>query len=177
MNKALFLDRDGVINQEINYAHKVNQIQFIPGIFELVKKANEKNYRTIIITNQAGIAKGYFTIRDFINLMKWMKVEFQKRGAKLDNIYFCPHHPDAVIEEFKKESHFRKPASGMLLKAKIRFDLIMKDSFLIGDRVTDLEAGKGAKVGTLCLLNKNKTTLPFNYHNLNTLYDALELLV
>ncbi|MBM9577323.1 HAD family hydrolase [Leptospira sp. 201903070] len=154
--KALFLDRDGIINQETNYVHKKEQVIFIDGIFELTKIAKSKGYKIFVITNQAGIARGYYTVRDFINLSKWMRKEFQKKDTSIDHFYFCPFHSEYGIGIFKKESEFRKPNPGMILKARDRFLLDLNSSVLVGDRYTDFLTGKSAGVGTNLILTSEE---------------------
>ncbi|RHX91182.1 D,D-heptose 1,7-bisphosphate phosphatase [Leptospira yasudae] len=161
VNKALFLDRDGIINEETNYVHKIEEVIFVDGIFDLTKVAKSKGYRIFVITNQAGIARGYYSIRDFMNLSGWMKKEFIKNGSSLDHIYFCPFHPEHGTESFKKESILRKPNPGMILKAQKRFFLSLEDSVLIGDRYTDYLAGKSAGVGTNLILTEKEDELRF----------------
>lgn len=156
VGKALFLDRDGVINQETNYVHKKEQVIFLDGIFELTKIAKDKGYKIFVITNQAGIARGYYTVRDFINLSKWMRKEFQKRETSIDHFYFCPFHSEHGIGIFRKESEFRKPNPGMILKARNRFFLDLNSSILVGDRYTDFLAGKAACVGKNLILTNEE---------------------
>ena len=95
-SKALFLDRDGVINQEVGYLHAKEQVRWVEGIFELCRAAAELGYKLVVVTNQAGIARGYYTEAQFQELMEWMQGEFEGRGLRLDAVYFCPFHPDRV---------------------------------------------------------------------------------
>lgn len=136
MNKALFLDRDGVINEEINYLHKIEDLIFIEEIFSICEFYRDKGFLIFIITNQAGIAKGHFTEADFQLLTEWMLNEFQKRNIEITKVYHCPHHPD-----FTGECNCRKPNPGMILQAKKEFDLDLEKSVLIGDKLSDIEAG------------------------------------
>jgi len=142
MYRALFLDRDGVINKDIPYLSKIVDIQFIYGIFKLVQAAKNKNYKVIIITNQSGVARGYYSKNDFWILMSWMKEQFLIRNSYIDKIYFCPHHPD-----FTGDCPCRKPNPGMIFKAQKEFDLDLKSSILIGDTDADIMAGINAGVG------------------------------
>lgn len=141
-NKALFLDRDGVINVDHGHVGKVEDFDFIDGIFELCQKAQNKGYLIIIVTNQAGIAKGYYTEEQFLKLTNWLENEFKKKGVHITKTYYCPYHIDAKIAKYKKDSPDRKPNPGMLLKAIDEFNIDPKKSILIGDKESDIEAGK-----------------------------------
>lgn len=158
--KALFLDRDGVINKEISYLHKVEDCIFVEGIFELCKKAKVLGYELVIVTNQAGIAKGYFTYEEYEKLMQYIEQVFADSGCKFSAVYFCPYHKDG-IGKYKKVSFYRKPNPGMILKAARDLDLNLVDSILIGDQPSDIEAGKAAGVGKCILFKGNKHTLDF----------------
>ena len=148
MRKVLFLDRDGVINVDKGYVYKIEDIEFIDGIFELCKAYQDRGYEIIIITNQAGIARGYYTEDDFIKLMDWMKEAFKKRGISILDVFYCPHHPD-----FTGECSCRKPKPGMILEAAKKYNIDLKNSVLIGDKISDIEAGKRAGISKLYLLN------------------------
>ena len=145
-SKALFLDRDGVINIEKNYVHKVEDFEFIDGIFDLCKRAQQLEFRLFVITNQAGIGRGYYTVSDFEYLTNWMLDRFKEEGINIEKVYYCPFHPTAGIGEFKKDSFDRKPKPGMLLRAQEEFGLDMSSSILIGDKDSDLAAAEAAGV-------------------------------
>jgi len=136
-NKALFLDRDGVINEDRGYPYKPEDIEFCDGIFPLCKKALEKGYLLIVVTNQAGVAKGYFTEKDVESLHKWMIEQFASRGIEITAFYFCPFHPEAKIPEYRKKSEFRKPDPGMIIQAASDFDIDLSLSIMIGDKPSD----------------------------------------
>ncbi|HLD76654.1 MAG TPA: D-glycero-beta-D-manno-heptose 1,7-bisphosphate 7-phosphatase [Rickettsiales bacterium] len=159
-NKALFLDRDGVINEDCGYVHKKEDFHFIDGIFDLCKKAQDKNYKIIIITNQSGIARGYYSEEQFLELTKWMENEFLKNSVKISKTFYCPFHIDGKIEKYRKNSFNRKPNPGMIFDAIEEFKIDTKNSILIGDSETDMQAAKLAKIGRKILHNKTK-----NYHN------------
>lgn len=146
---ALFLDRDGVINVDHGYVSKPEQFDFIEGIFDLVVAANRAGYLTIVVTNQAGIGRGYYTEADFHRLTDWMCSQFAMRGAQIDAVYYCPSHPEYGIGKYRKDDDCRKPAPGMLLQAQNELDIDLKRSVLVGDKLSDIQAGKRAGVGIL----------------------------
>lgn len=152
MKKALFLDRDGVINIDKNYVHLIDDFEFIDGIFDLCKKYQDEGYLIIVITNQAGIARGYYTTDDFNKLTHWMTEQFLAKGILLSKVYFCPHHPD-----FDQDCNCRKPKPGMLLDAAKDFDLNLSQSILIGDKQSDIDAGSNAGIKNLIKVTKNQS--------------------
>ena len=150
MTRALFLDRDGVINVEKNYLYKIKDFEFTKGIFELCKYYKKLNYKIFIITNQSGIARGHYTLGDLKILHNWMLSHFLKNKIVIDKIYFCPHHP-----RFDFECDCRKPSPGMIFKAKDEFNISLSKSVLIGDRQSDIEAGRLAGIQDLNLIQSN----------------------
>lgn len=173
--RALFLDRDGVINVDHGYVCKSEQIVFVEGIFELVRVANDAGYLVIIVTNQAGIGRGYYCEADFHNLMDWMKARFADHGATIDAVYFSPYHPEHGLGIYRKQSSCRKPSPGMLLQAQTEFGIDMGLSTLIGDKVTDIQAGAAAGVGTLLILNSEE--VPDNSYGISDLKEAVPYLL
>lgn len=145
--KALFLDRDGVINIDHGYVHRIEDFEFLDGIFELCQVAQEKGLKIIIVTNQAGIARGFYTEHDFAVLSKYMLAAFDKKGIKITDIFFCPYHPEHGIGHYKKDAECRKPNPGMILQAAAAYDIDLSTSFLLGDKMSDIEAGLAAGVG------------------------------
>ena len=153
--KALFLDRDGVINVDYGYVYKINDFKFYRGIFRLASKAVNKGYKLIVVTNQAGIARGYYTESDFLKLSDWMCNEFQKNGSTISKVYFAPTHPTEGLGKYKAPDYRRKPNPGMILEAACEFKLDLSDSILIGDKQTDIGAGLSAGVGCNILLGNS----------------------
>lgn len=149
MNKALFLDRDGVINVEKNYVYKIEDFEFIEGIFELVRSYQEKGFLIIVITNQSGIGRGYYTEEDFHKLNNWMIEQFKQKGIIITEVYYCPYHPTHGKGEYLKDSFDRKPNPGMILKAQEKYDIDLSQSVLIGDKESDIEAGRNAGIKRL----------------------------
>lgn len=151
MNKALFLDRDGVINIEKDYLYKIKDFEFINGIFELCKYYKELGYLIFVVTNQSGIARNFYTEADFHLLSEWMCKEFLKHDIKIEKVYFCPHHPD-----ISGNCNCRKPNPGMLLKAADEFDINLTESLIVGDKERDIEAGLNAGLNETYLFDKSK---------------------
>lgn len=152
-NKALFLDRDGVINVERGYVHSRESFEFIPGIFELCLAAQDLGYLLVVVTNQAGIARGYYSESDFNELTDWMFNQFQEKSVRITRLYYCPFHPVFGVDKYKCDSPDRKPNPGMLLRAQSDLDLDLGSSVLIGDQLSDIQAGCAAGVGTRILLS------------------------
>jgi D-glycero-D-manno-heptose 1,7-bisphosphate phosphatase len=150
--KALFLDRDGVVNVDRGYVHRIDQIEFCPGIFDLVHHARRKGYAVVIVTNQAGIGRGLYTEGDFARLSAWMLGEFARCDAVVDRIYHCPDHPQHGIGAYRRDSPMRKPQPGMLLQAAADLGLDLKSSIMVGDKESDIAAGIAAGVALTVLL-------------------------
>jgi D-glycero-D-manno-heptose 1,7-bisphosphate phosphatase len=143
--KTIFLDRDGVINKEVNYLYKIDDLEFIDGVFEACRLFKNLGYKIIIITNQAGIAKGLYSLRQFEILNKWILKQFEYQGIKIHDVFLCPHDPQSGC-------NCRKPKPGMLLEAKNKYDISMGDSWLIGDKETDIEAAVAANIPNTILV-------------------------
>lgn len=153
MQKALFLDRDGVINAEKNYVHRREDFEFLDGIFELCRAAQQQGFAPIVVSNQAGIARGYYTEADFAALTAWMLGEFAQQGVQIAKVYYCPYHPEHGVGQYKMDSPDRKPKPGMLLRAREELKIDLEHSMIVGDQATDMQAGKAAGVGTRILLS------------------------
>jgi len=157
---ALFLDRDGVINIDHAYVSKHEDFEFVDGIFELCREAKRLGFLIFVVTNQAGIGRGYYTEKDFLNLTDWMREVFREEGAPIDKVYFCPTHPEHGIGRYKVESHYRKPGPGMILQAAEEFDVDLAGSVLVGDTESDIAGGLAAKVGFNLLYRPQKSLVP-----------------
>ncbi|WP_011296910.1 D-glycero-beta-D-manno-heptose 1,7-bisphosphate 7-phosphatase [Cupriavidus necator] len=149
---ALFLDRDGVINVDTGYVHCPEDCRFVDGIFDLVRRANAAGMAVCVVTNQAGIARGYYDEAQFQHFTTWMLARFEEEGAHIDKVYHCPHHPMAGQGEYLKACQCRKPAPGMLLAARDALGLDMGRSVMVGDTLTDMQAAASASVGTRWLV-------------------------
>ena len=137
--KALFLDRDGVINVEKEYLYKIEDFEFIDGIFDLCRHYQDLGYMIFVVTNQSGIVRQYYSEAEFKKLTEWMLSEFVKRDIRIEKVYYCPHHPD-----ISGECDCRKPKPGMLLQAADEFDIDLHNSIIVGDKERDIEAGINA---------------------------------
>jgi len=155
--RALFLDRDGVINVDHGYVHRPESFEFVDGIFELCKCANDSGYEIFIVTNQAGIGRGYYSEHDFHVLTAWMKARFRDNGVEIADVYFCPCHPEHGVGAYKRESARRKPNPGMLLDAAREHGVDLAASMLIGDKHSDIEAGRRAGIGCSVLYSADGT--------------------
>lgn len=142
MTKALFLDRDGIINKDVGYASKPQQIEFVAGIFSLCRYFQQKGYLIIVVTNQSGIARGYYSEEDFKHLTKFLHNEFSKRFISITRTYHCPHHPSIT-----GRCQCRKPEPGMLYSAIKRYKIDPQSSIMIGDKQSDMQAAKTAGIG------------------------------
>lgn len=142
--RALFLDRDGVVNVEVGYLHRLEDVEFVPGIFSLCRTAMQLGYRLIVVTNQAGIARGFYSEADFDSLMVGMRAELRAQGVELDAVYYCPYHPEHGIGEYRRDHEDRKPGTGMLRRAMHEFGVSLADSVMVGDRCSDVAAANSA---------------------------------
>lgn len=157
--KAIFLDRDGVINELIYYREQgvidspftVEQFRLLPGVSEAIKKFREMDYKVILVSNQPGIAKGHMSQQTFAAIAKKMKAELAKDGAFLDAEYYCLHHPEAKVERLRANCECRKPKSGLLIQAAKDIDIDLSESWMVGDGLTDVKAGKEAGCRTILL--------------------------
>jgi len=155
--RALFLDRDGVINHEVGYLHRPEDVRWVEGIFPLCRTARQLGYKLVVVTNQSGIARGLYTQADFDALTDWMRAEFNAQRAPLDAVYCCPYHPEHGLGDYKREHPDRKPAPGMLLRAAGELSLDLTRSVLVGDRCSDIAAAHAAGLAQAFLLRGTET--------------------
>jgi D-glycero-D-manno-heptose 1,7-bisphosphate phosphatase len=159
MDRAIFLDRDGVINELVYYPEHgiidspftTGQFKLLPGVGPAIKKFHDAGFKVILVSNQPGIAKGHFSESHFERLRGKMKAELAAEGAFLDGEYYCFHHTEAAIERFRVDCECRKPKPGLLLQAAKDLEIEMQGSWMIGDGLTDIKAGKGAGCRTLLM--------------------------
>jgi len=155
MNKAVFIDRDGVINEDRGHVHKIDDFVLIPGVIEGLARLQEAKYKLIVITNQAGIAHGYYDQNAMERLHDYLIEILALHNVVLDGIYFCPHHPNGIVSSLAVGCNCRKPAPGMVIKAANEHMINLSSSVLIGDKLTDIEAGKRAGVGLNILVKSD----------------------
>jgi D-glycero-D-manno-heptose 1,7-bisphosphate phosphatase len=148
---ALLLDRDGVVNEDTGYLHRIADCRFVPGIFDLAQAFAGRGFAIVIATNQSGIGRGLYGEAEYERLMGWMLGEFARRGVAIDGLYHCPYHPTAGLGAYRCEHPWRKPHPGMLLQAASDLHLDLARSWCVGDKESDLAAGRAAGVGTLVL--------------------------
>lgn len=167
MKNALFLDRDGVINKDFNYVHKIENFEFIDGVFDAIRFYQEQGYLPVVITNQSGIGRGYYTNEQFDVLTKWMIEEFKKEGIEIAKVYFCPHNTDENCD-------CRKPLPGMLKNAQVDLNIDLKNSILVGDKESDIEAGIAAGLSTLFLVSEKLPEKTAATHVVKSLFDTIK---
>jgi D-glycero-D-manno-heptose 1,7-bisphosphate phosphatase len=149
---GLFFDRDGTLNTELDFLSRPEELRLIPNAARAIREANEFGVRVFIITNQSGIARGLFTETDLVGIHKRLITMLAHEGARVDAIYYCPHHPEYGQTPYKKACNCRKPKPGMLKKAAREFGVTLSQSFVIGDRCIDMQAGKAAGCKTALVL-------------------------
>jgi len=143
---AVFLDRDGVINEEVGYLDSLDKLKVIPCAYEAIRLINESRMKAVVISNQAGVAKGLFAEEFVRETNDCLQTMLSQQGAYINNFYFCPHHPTEGIEPYRQICDCRKPAPGMLLRAARELNIDLKKSYFVGDRFRDMEAAKKAAV-------------------------------
>jgi D-glycero-D-manno-heptose 1,7-bisphosphate phosphatase len=149
MNKAVFIDRDGTLNREVEFLSKPEQLQLIEGAVEALQLLKKLGYKLIVITNQSGIARGYFTEKDLQKIHETLREMLKASGVELDAIYYCPHHPSEGNAPYVQECACRKPLPGMILAAAEQFQIDPAKSYMIGDKLSDIETGKNAGCRTI----------------------------
>ncbi len=153
LNPAVFLDRDGVLNKDPpHYAHRLDQLELIQRSGKAVKLLNEHGYLVIIISNQSGVARGYYTEEDVTIFNNALREKIQECGGVVNAVYYCPHHPDAKIDKYRMDCDCRKPGPGMLTKAAKEHHIDLKKSYVVGDKLSDIKAGKEAGCKTILVL-------------------------
>ena len=160
MKKAAFLDRDGVINIDHAYVHRFEDFGFIPGVLQAARKLVDAGFALIIVTNQSGIGRGYYTQADFLALDARVRKVFADAGAPITDVYFCPHHPSKALSPWRCECSCRKPAPGMILKAIKEHDIDPATSVMFGDKQSDMQAAQAAGIGVRVLLGTDAKTDP-----------------
>jgi D-glycero-D-manno-heptose 1,7-bisphosphate phosphatase len=169
MNKAVFLDRDGTINVDKQYVHRIEDLEFIPGVLDALARLAKTDYRIIIITSQSGIGRGYYTQHDYEIFTKNMLNKIKRNGGRIDAVYFCPHGPDAGCE-------CRKPKPKMILDAARDFDIDLSNSYMIGDKEADTRMGDLAGCKTISVMTGKGEKSEADYAAEN-LVDAIDAII
>ena len=168
--KFFFIDRDGVINKEIGYLHKIEDFHFINGVIDALKYIAEKDYKIVIITNQSGIGRGLYSEDDLIKLNLWMTKSLAKEGIELMGILYCPHSPE-------DDCHCRKPKPGLFIEAKTKFNIDMNKSWSVGDKETDIIAARSSGIENTILvrsghkIDERNTMAKYVIDSLSNIYD------
>jgi D-glycero-D-manno-heptose 1,7-bisphosphate phosphatase len=163
MRPAVFIDRDGTINEEHGYINHINRFVLLPGVAKAISLLNKHNYIVVVTSNQSGVARGYFPITLVKEIHEFMKQELAKQNAYVDGIYFCPHHPNGVVPEYSRECECRKPNVGLIKKAEVALDIDMETSYIIGDRLLDIKLARNVNVpGILVLTGYGKGELKYS---------------
>lgn len=175
MNKAIFLDRDGTINVEKEYLYKIKDWEWISGAIDAIKGFNNLGYYVIVVSNQSGIARGFYSKKNVDILHNYINKELEKRNARIDEYYYCPHHP-----QLTGTCKCRKPNVGMIEKAQNKYDISLKDSFLIGDRITDIETALNSNVNPILVLTgygkKEVNKLNYKIPVVKSIFEAYKLI-
>lgn len=165
MKKAAFLDRDGVINVDHGYVFRREDFEWVDGAVEGMKKLSELGYELVVVTNQSGIGRGYYSEQDFLDLCEWMKISLAERGVRIARICYCPHHPSKALPEYLKDCACRKPRPGMILQAAQELSIDLSRSVMLGDKPSDVDAALAAGIPTRFILSKNGAGEPEHAEN------------
>ena len=142
MEKIVFLDRDGTLNEEVHYLHRTEDLHILPGVPQALRMLKEAGFKLVVVTNQAGVARGYYTEEDVKALHRYMNRLLMEQGAAIDAFYYCPHHPEHGVGAYKVQCRCRKPDTGMFEMAGEQFQVDKEHSYMIGDKLLDTEAGR-----------------------------------
>jgi D-glycero-D-manno-heptose 1,7-bisphosphate phosphatase len=150
--RAIIMDRDGTVCEEVGYVNHLSRVRLLTHSAEAIRRANEAGFQTVVVTNQAGVARGYFDERLVDEVHDRVREMLAERGARVDGLYYCPHHPDVGAPPYRKACDCRKPRPGMLLRARDEMGIDLARSYMIGDSVRDIEAGHRAGATTVLVL-------------------------
>jgi len=174
--KALFLDRDGTINEDLGYVGRVEDFRFLPGVFTALRQAQARGYLLIVVTNQSGIGRGHYSEADFTALTQWMIDQFAAEKITIAGVYFDPTHPTDAKGAYRRVSDARKPAPGMLLQAADALNVDLGRSAMVGDSESDMAAGQAAGVKTILIDRGTTLRDTVADHVVDTIAAAIDLL-
>lgn len=172
MNKAVFLDRDGTINVEKHYLYRKEEFEFLPGVIEALRMLQDAGYLLIIITNQSGIARGYYTEQDYQELTDYMLEALETEGIHITDVLYCPHHPQAKIERYRMLCQCRKPALGMFYRAQEKWNIDFSRSYAIGDKDRDCSICNAVECKGFHIVDKRQSSLEIEH--VKQVYSLLE---
>jgi D-glycero-D-manno-heptose 1,7-bisphosphate phosphatase len=161
MVRAVFLDRDGTIIEDTGYVAGKDRVKFLPGTAEAIRRLNENGFKVIVVSNQAGVARGYFDEAAVKETNEYIREVLARQGARIDAFYYCPHHVDGIIEVYRRDCYYRKPNPGMIIKAGRDFTVDLTESFVIGDQISDIEAGRQACCQAILLSDEKVDNCPY----------------
>jgi D-glycero-D-manno-heptose 1,7-bisphosphate phosphatase len=173
MARAAFIDRDGVINEDRAYVHRIGDFKLIQGAADALRALREAGFLLVVITNQSGIARGMFSEADYHTLDTYMREQLADAGVVLDSVQYCPHLPDAEVEQYRRDCECRKPRAGMIRQAAALLKINTSQSILIGDRLSDLQAGRAAGVGRCFLVRSGQPLSESDARAADGVYDDL----
>jgi len=171
--RAVFLDRDGVINVDHGYVHKVEHFNFVPGSDVAMARLQAAGWRLVVVTNQSGLARGLYSIDDYERFTAHLRQQLAAHGVHLDAVLHCPHLPDASVDAYRLACDCRKPGPGMLLQAARELSLDLAASVIVGDRLSDVRAGRAAGVGHCVLVRSGVALEPGAVQEADAVYDDL----
>lgn len=171
--KAAFIDRDGVLNEERAFVHRIEDFAFVPGAVEALRLLQAAGYLLVVITNQSGIARGLYSEGDYLALTEHMRGQLAAAGVCLDAVEYCPHLPDAPVDRYRVDCDCRKPKPGMLRRAVQGLDIALSESLLVGDRASDIEAGRAAGIGRCFLVRTGYSLSDEAIERADGVYDDL----
>lgn len=187
MDKVIFLDRDGTINKEVVYLHRPEDLVILPGVPQAIKRLRGHGFHIVVVTNQAGIARGYYTVEQMHRLHEYLNEQLKKDGAGIDHFYYCPHHPEHGIGKYKKVCRCRKPDTGMFEMAQREYEIDKSASYMIGDKRIDVEAGHNYGIAGILVgtgygkeereKSRQQGEVPFYDFYAETLVDAAEYII
>ena len=173
--KVAFLDRDGVINEEINYLHKISDFRYVDRSKKALKLLKRKGYEIIVITNQAGIAKGLFTEEEYFELSRYYRQDLYSEGVELLDVLHCPHHPSATVEKYRLACACRKPSPGLIMGAVAKYNIEIEKCILVGDKISDIEAAARAGIQDFYLVESGHKIDIEHYGKIKIFKDLYEV--